>query len=44
MRIPGLGNAADNPQHATPGDDPEHHPRARDGRAPDVMRLSLIHI
>ena len=39
MRIPGLGNAADNPKHATPGDDPEHHPRARDGRAPNVMRI-----
>ncbi|WP_299820621.1 GMC family oxidoreductase [uncultured Jannaschia sp.] len=30
---------ADNPAHALPGDDPEHEPRARHGRAPDVMRL-----
>ncbi|SDM69287.1 Choline dehydrogenase [Methylobacterium phyllostachyos] len=39
MRIPGLGNAADNPKHAIPGNDPEHQPRARDGRAPNVMRI-----
>ncbi|ACA16548.1 glucose-methanol-choline oxidoreductase [Methylobacterium sp. 4-46] len=39
MRIPGIGTAADNPTHRVPDDDPEQVPRARDGRAPNVMRI-----
>ncbi|AWN39542.1 GMC family oxidoreductase [Methylobacterium durans] len=39
MRLPGTGNAADNPQERTPGDDPRQVPRAGNGRAPNVMRI-----
>jgi choline dehydrogenase-like flavoprotein len=39
MRLSGTGNAADNPRDGTPGDDPMHAPRARNGRAPNVMRM-----
>ncbi len=38
MPIHGLSNAADNPR-ATPSDDPLTTPRAKDGRAPNVMRI-----
>ncbi len=33
------GRPADDPRHGTPGDDPEREPRAKGGRAPDVMRV-----
>ncbi|ACL55460.1 GMC family oxidoreductase [Methylobacterium nodulans] len=39
MRLPGTGGAADNPRFAVPDDDPMRVPRARDGRAPNVMRI-----